>query len=57
MLVISFLMMAKLVGLFDGRKKSITLFCSSTWQGFYRLITLLVPVDFIGEKNKVILEL
>ena len=46
----------KLVGLSGGRKKFITLFCSSTWQGFYRLIILLVSVDLIGEKNQVILE-
>ena len=31
--------MTEPVGLFGGRKKSITLFCSSTWQYCYRLIT------------------
>ena len=35
---ISILIMTKPVGLFGGRKKSITLFCSSMWHYFYRLI-------------------
>ena len=51
--------MTKPVGLFGGRKKSILLFCSGTWQLVLLSAnnTLLVSVDLIREENQVILEI